>query len=178
MTQRSHWNLLVMHHLMEWEQCWCTVTKRVLSVRLLLHQGFCPQQNETSHLDKEAFTLVFVVTKFHQRVLNLRYRLGSSIAYADCLSRLLLPAPAHTVEQPAGLFMLRAAYLKVLVVFVVAEATSKDPVLAEVRELLWAGKELQDHGLKPYAHRSTKMSVPENCIVLGSQMVIPGTSQP
>lgn len=63
---------------------------------------------------------------------KLKYRPGSSIANADCLSRLPLTVPAYTVEQPAEVFMLEAAYHKVLVPTVVAEATSKDPVLVKV----------------------------------------------
>lgn len=108
---------------------------------------------------------------------ELKYRPGLSIQNADCSSRLPLPVSEHTVEQPADVFMLETAYPKVMMLSVVAEATSKDPILAKVREALWAGKELREPALKLYAHRSTQMSVQENCILLGSRVVVPSTLQ-
>lgn len=81
---------------------------------------------------------------------KLKYRPGSRIANGDCLSRLPLPVSEHTVEQPTDAIMLKTAYPKAMTPYVVAEATSKDLVLAKVREALWAAKELPEPALKLY----------------------------
>ncbi|KAL3246960.1 hypothetical protein MRX96_057314 [Rhipicephalus microplus] len=60
---------------------------------------------------------------------------------------------------------------------VVAEATSKDPTLAKLREALWSGAELRDPEFRFYAHRKLQMSVQEDCILLGSRVVIPSALQ-
>ncbi|KAL3227134.1 hypothetical protein MRX96_048823 [Rhipicephalus microplus] len=67
---------------------------------------------------------------------KLMYRPGASIANADSLSRLPLPVHAQPEERPADVFMLEAAYLRVLWSTVVVEATSKDPTLTKLRDAL------------------------------------------
>nr|XP_037273014.1 uncharacterized protein K02A2.6-like [Rhipicephalus microplus] len=108
---------------------------------------------------------------------KLMYRPGASIANADGLSRLPLPGYAQPVERPAEVFMLEAAYPRVLRSTVVAEATSKDPTLAKLREALWSGAELRDPEFRFYADRKLQMSVQEDCILLGSRVVIPSALQ-
>ncbi|KAL1447230.1 hypothetical protein MTO96_044345 [Rhipicephalus appendiculatus] len=49
--------------------------------------------------------------------------------------------------------MLEAAYPRVLRSTVVAEATSKDPALAKLRDALWSGAELRDPEFRSYADR-------------------------
>ncbi|KAL3192763.1 hypothetical protein MRX96_058814 [Rhipicephalus microplus] len=58
---------------------------------------------------------------------------------------------AQPVERPAEVFMLEAAYPRVLRSTVVTEATSKDPTLAKLREALWSGAELRDPEFRFYA---------------------------
>ncbi|KAL1441343.1 hypothetical protein MTO96_008615 [Rhipicephalus appendiculatus] len=106
---------------------------------------------------------------------KLMYRPGASIASADGLSRLPLPVHAQPVERPAEHFMLEAAYHRVLRSTVVAEATSKVPTLAKLRDALWSGAELRDPEFRSYADRKLQMSVQEE--LLGSRVVIPSASQ-
>ncbi|XP_037567401.1 uncharacterized protein K02A2.6-like [Dermacentor silvarum] len=108
---------------------------------------------------------------------KLMYRPGASIANADCLSRLPLPVYAQPVERPAEVFMLEAAYPRVLPSTVVAEATSKDLTLAKLRDALWSGAELRDPEFRFYADRKLQMSVQEDCILLGSRVIIPSALQ-
>ncbi|XP_049267997.1 uncharacterized protein K02A2.6-like [Rhipicephalus sanguineus] len=108
---------------------------------------------------------------------KLMYRPEASIANADGLSRLPLPVYAQPVERPAEVFMLEAAYPRVLRSTVVAEATSKDPTLAKLRYALWSGAELRDPEFRFYADRKLQMSVQEDCILLGSRVVIPSALQ-
>ncbi|XP_049276119.1 uncharacterized protein K02A2.6-like [Rhipicephalus sanguineus] len=108
---------------------------------------------------------------------KLTYRPGASIANADGLSRLPLPVYTHPVERPAEVFMLEAAYPRVLRSTVVAEATSKDPTLAKLRDALWSGAQLRDPEFRFYADRKIQMSLQEDCILLGSRVVIPSALQ-
>ncbi|XP_037560807.1 uncharacterized protein K02A2.6-like [Dermacentor silvarum] len=108
---------------------------------------------------------------------KLMYRPGASIANADGLSRLQLPVCAQPVERPAEVFMLEAAYPRVLRSTAVAEATSKDSTLAKLRDALWSGAELRDPEFRFYADRKLQMSVQEDCILLGSRVIIPSALQ-
>ncbi|KAL3261416.1 hypothetical protein MRX96_000025 [Rhipicephalus microplus] len=108
---------------------------------------------------------------------KLMYRPEASIANADGLSRLPLPGYAQPVERPAEVFMLEAAYPRVLRSTVVAEATSKDSTLAKLREAVWSGAELRDPEFRFYADRKLQMSVQEDSILLGSRVVIPSALQ-
>ncbi|KAL1417356.1 hypothetical protein MTO96_026936 [Rhipicephalus appendiculatus] len=71
--------------------------------------------------------------------------------------------------------MLECAYPRVLRSTVVAEATSKDPTLAKLRDALWSGAELRDPEFRSYAERKLQMSVQEE--LLGSRVVIPSALQ-
>ncbi|KAL3222855.1 hypothetical protein MRX96_049917 [Rhipicephalus microplus] len=93
---------------------------------------------------------------------NLMPRLRASIANADGLSRLPLPVYAQPVERPVEVFMLVAAYSRVLRSTVVMEATSKDPTFAELRDALWSGAELRDPELRFCAGQKLQMSVQED----------------
>ncbi|XP_037560890.1 uncharacterized protein K02A2.6-like [Dermacentor silvarum] len=108
---------------------------------------------------------------------KLMYRPGASITNVEGLSRLPLPVYAQPVERPAEVFMLEAAYPRVLRSTVVAEATSKDSTLAKLRDALWSGAELRDPEFRFYADRKLQMSVQEDCILLGSRVIIPSALQ-
>ncbi|XP_037566386.1 uncharacterized protein K02A2.6-like [Dermacentor silvarum] len=108
---------------------------------------------------------------------KLMYRPGASIANADGLSRLPLPVYAQPVERPAEVFMLEAAYPQVLWSTVVVEATSKDSTLAKLRDALWSGAELRDPEFRFYTDRKLQLSVQEDCILLGSRVIISSALQ-
>ncbi|KAL3184514.1 hypothetical protein MRX96_031803 [Rhipicephalus microplus] len=69
---------------------------------------------------------------------------------------------AQPVERPVEVFMLVAAYSRVLRSTVVMEATSKDPTFAELRDALWSGAELRDPELRFCAGQKLQMSVQED----------------
>ncbi|XP_064477638.1 uncharacterized protein K02A2.6-like [Ornithodoros turicata] len=101
-------------------------------------------------------------------------RQGSRIAHADGLSRLPLPTEALPVERPAEVFLLEGVYPTVLSAKVVAQATSRDVIVSNVRHILLSGGKLPDvTDYRPYQRRFDQLSVQDDCILLGNRVVIP-----
>ncbi|KAL3258988.1 hypothetical protein MRX96_016650 [Rhipicephalus microplus] len=73
------------------------------------------------------------------RPYDLKYWPGSQIAHADGSSRLPLPTAEFVVDCPAEVLMLEGVSPGVLSSNAVAAATSRDPVLSQVRAALWSG---------------------------------------
>ncbi|KAL1477797.1 hypothetical protein MTO96_035466 [Rhipicephalus appendiculatus] len=96
---------------------------------------------------------------------KLMYRPGACIANADGLNHLPLPVYAQPVERSAEVFMLEAAYPRVLRSTVVAEATSKDPTLVKLRDALWSGAELRDPEFRSYADRKLQPDMRGNVLL-------------
>nr|XP_037272788.1 uncharacterized protein K02A2.6-like [Rhipicephalus microplus] len=109
---------------------------------------------------------------------DLKYRPGSQIAHADGLSRLPLPTAEFVVDCPAEVFMLEGVYPGVLSSNAVAAATSRDPVLSQVRAALWSGCQINlgSEG-RPYDTRFHEMSVQGNCLLWGNRVIVPKSLQ-
>lgn len=109
---------------------------------------------------------------------DLKYRPGSQIAHADGLSRLPLPTAEFVVDCPAEVLMLEGVYPGVLSSNAVAAATSRDPVLSQVRAALWSGCQINlgSEG-RPYETRFHEMSVQGNCLLWGNRVIVPKSLQ-
>lgn len=109
---------------------------------------------------------------------NLAYKPGRTIGRADGRSRLPLKSKNFTIDQPADIFMLEAAYPQILSPAVVAQASKLDPVLSRIHNiLLQSGQLPQEVDWKPFRAREQKLSLQDGSVLWSGRVVIPTSLQ-
>ncbi|XP_054287546.1 uncharacterized protein K02A2.6-like [Macrosteles quadrilineatus] len=104
---------------------------------------------------------------------NIRYKRGEEISNADALSRL----PCETSEEEGEISFFSASYRLPITSKEIATATKFDPVLSKVLDFTSNGwpNFVNDETVKPYANKSSQLSVEKGCLLWGSRVVIPPT---
>jgi len=106
---------------------------------------------------------------------HLKFRCTTQHMNADALSRLSLPEKPKETPLPAELVLL-VEHLQDSPVSVaqIREWTKRNPLLAQVLRFVNEGwPEQYEEGLKPYAPRSTELSVHDGCLLWGGRVIVP-----
>lgn len=107
---------------------------------------------------------------------HIEYRPGQSNGNADCLSRLPLPGPKPSkVKEEERVLLIEELDHSPVTASQVQAWTSKDPVLANVREYVlrgWPDHE-SDPSLAPYRVRKTELSVKDGVLLWGARVIVP-----
>lgn len=104
---------------------------------------------------------------------EIRYRKGSEISNADALSRL----PCESEDKEGEISFFTSSYELPITSKEIALATRYDPILSKVLDFTTHGWPhfTDEEQVKPYANKSTELSVEKGCLLWGSRVVVPPT---
>ena len=111
---------------------------------------------------------------------SIEYKPGPEHANANTLSRLPLPEVTSAVPQPAEIiFLMDTLGNTPIHASQVRQWTARDPILAQVREMVLNGwKEGETEEMVPYIRRRDELSVQEGCLLWGVRVVVPLSGRP
>ena len=105
---------------------------------------------------------------------EIEYKNSKAHANADCLSRLPMEEDKE-LEDPVTVF--QVSYVDQLPVTArdIAQATSKDPILASVYSHIMEGwpNKLKEESIKPFYQRKDQLSIDQGCLLWGRRVIIP-----
>ncbi|XP_048244738.1 uncharacterized protein K02A2.6-like [Haliotis rufescens] len=107
---------------------------------------------------------------------TIEYRKGTSLANADCMSRLPLPYTPPNPPLPGDtILLLEAMDASPVKSWQIKQWTDRDPTLSRVRNFLlsgWPSINLEE-SFTPFVKRKHELSVLDGCVLWGNRIVVP-----
>ncbi|KFD45214.1 hypothetical protein M513_13909 [Trichuris suis] len=106
---------------------------------------------------------------------DLVYRPGKEISNADALSRIPQAVELADDSQPLEVLMLESMHNPPITAHVIAQETSRDPVLDRVKKWTQKGwpRNSVPEAFKPFGPHRSELSVHKDCVLRDSRVVIP-----
>ena len=109
---------------------------------------------------------------------EIEYKNSKAHANADCLSRLPMQEDTE-LEDPVTFFQISHVDELPVTARDIAQATSKDPILARVYNYImegWPNKPMEE-SIKPFYQHKDQLSTDQGCLLWGRRVIIPTTPQ-